>query len=157
MTDTIDNHSRDTTRSPSTIGGMTCASCAARIGKRLNKIDGVEAGVNYATEQATSPSADGITVDELDRPGRSDRLHGQRAARRPTPARTAPTTPRGRPEDAAPRAAHRLIGSTVLAVPVLAAVDDHHAAVHQLAVADLRAGLARSCCGVPGRSIEPHG
>ena len=32
-----------------TIGGMTCASCAARIGKRLNKMEGVEAGVNYAT------------------------------------------------------------------------------------------------------------
>ncbi len=34
------------------IGGMTCASCAARITKRLNKLDGVEANVNYATERA---------------------------------------------------------------------------------------------------------
>ena len=34
------------------IGGMTCASCAARIEKRLNRLDGVEATVNYATEQA---------------------------------------------------------------------------------------------------------
>lgn len=34
------------------IGGMTCASCAARIEKKLNKIDGVEASVNYATEKA---------------------------------------------------------------------------------------------------------
>jgi Cu+-exporting ATPase len=34
------------------IGGMTCASCAMRIEKRLNKLDGVEATVNYATEQA---------------------------------------------------------------------------------------------------------
>ncbi|GAA1928893.1 heavy metal translocating P-type ATPase [Microbacterium aoyamense] len=34
------------------IGGMTCASCAARIEKRLNRIDGVEASVNYATEKA---------------------------------------------------------------------------------------------------------
>ena len=33
--------------------GMTCASCANRIEKRLNKLDGVEASVNYATEQAT--------------------------------------------------------------------------------------------------------
>src|SRR5262245_14144565 len=33
--------------------GMTCASCAARIEKRLNKLDGVEATVNFATEQAT--------------------------------------------------------------------------------------------------------
>src|SRR6266508_532387 len=33
--------------------GMTCASCAARIEKKLNKLDGVEATVNFATEQAT--------------------------------------------------------------------------------------------------------
>ena len=36
-----------------TIGGMTCASCAARITKGLNNLDGVDAVVNYATEQAT--------------------------------------------------------------------------------------------------------
>jgi Cu+-exporting ATPase len=35
------------------IVGMTCASCAARIEKRLNRLDGVEASVNYATEQAS--------------------------------------------------------------------------------------------------------
>jgi len=34
------------------IGGMTCASCAARIEKRLNKLDGVVASVNYSTEKA---------------------------------------------------------------------------------------------------------
>ena len=41
------------------IGGMTCASCAARIEKKLNRMDGVEATVNYATEKATvaSPTA----------------------------------------------------------------------------------------------------
>src|SRR6266536_5532319 len=33
--------------------GMTCASCAARIEKKLNKLDGVEATVNFATEQAS--------------------------------------------------------------------------------------------------------
>ena len=35
------------------IEGMTCASCATRVEKALNKVEGVEASVNYATEQAT--------------------------------------------------------------------------------------------------------
>jgi Cu+-exporting ATPase len=35
------------------ITGMTCASCAARVEKRLNRLDGVEASVNYATETAS--------------------------------------------------------------------------------------------------------
>lgn len=41
------------------IGGMTCASCAARIEKKLNKLSGVSATVNYATEKAkvTYPGA----------------------------------------------------------------------------------------------------
>ena len=38
------------------IGGMTCASCAARIEKKLNKLDGVTATVNFATETAGSAS-----------------------------------------------------------------------------------------------------
>jgi P-type Cu+ transporter len=32
------------------VGGMTCASCAARVERKLNKLDGVDAMVNYATE-----------------------------------------------------------------------------------------------------------
>ncbi|GAA2780714.1 heavy metal translocating P-type ATPase [Saccharopolyspora taberi] len=47
------------------IGGMTCASCAARIEKKLNKIEGVQATVNYATEKANVVHPDGITPDEL--------------------------------------------------------------------------------------------
>ncbi|MDY0810593.1 heavy metal translocating P-type ATPase [Kitasatospora purpeofusca] len=47
------------------IGGMTCASCAARIEKKLNRMDGVEATVNYATEKAKVVVADGIEVADL--------------------------------------------------------------------------------------------
>jgi Cu+-exporting ATPase len=35
------------------VQGMTCASCAARIEKKLNRLEGVNATVNYATEKAT--------------------------------------------------------------------------------------------------------
>ena len=44
------------------IGGMTCAACAARIERKLNKLDGVEATVNYATEEA-AVSYDPFCVD----------------------------------------------------------------------------------------------
>jgi Cu+-exporting ATPase len=47
------------------IGGMTCASCAARIEKRLNKLDGVSATVNYATEKAMVTFGDTITATDL--------------------------------------------------------------------------------------------
>ena len=45
--------------------GMTCASCAARIEKRLNRLDGVEATVNFATEQATVHCEPSLSVEEL--------------------------------------------------------------------------------------------
>ncbi|MEU8482060.1 heavy metal translocating P-type ATPase [Streptomyces sp. NPDC048641] len=47
------------------IGGMTCASCAARIEKKLNRMDGVAATVNYATEKAKVTFADGVAVADL--------------------------------------------------------------------------------------------
>uniref|UniRef100_UPI00061DC454 cation transporter n=1 Tax=Kitasatospora aureofaciens TaxID=1894 RepID=UPI00061DC454 len=47
------------------IGGMTCASCAARIEKKLNRMDGVEAAVNFATEKARVDYGPGVTVEEL--------------------------------------------------------------------------------------------
>ncbi|MFI2367027.1 heavy metal translocating P-type ATPase [Streptomyces sp. NPDC018833] len=42
----------ETTQVELTIGGMTCASCAARVEKKLNRMDGVSATVNYAIEKA---------------------------------------------------------------------------------------------------------
>src|SRR5579875_1530 len=47
------------------IGGMTCASCAARIEKKLNKLDGVTASVNYATERATVDYPSTVDVSDL--------------------------------------------------------------------------------------------
>ena len=45
------------------IAGMTCTSCAARVEKKLNRLDGVEASVNYATEKATVRIDDDSDVD----------------------------------------------------------------------------------------------
>ncbi|MEV0734499.1 heavy metal translocating P-type ATPase [Streptomyces sp. NPDC050549] len=47
------------------IGGMTCASCAARVEKKLNRMDGVSATVNYATEKAKVSYPAGIQVADL--------------------------------------------------------------------------------------------
>jgi Cu+-exporting ATPase len=48
-----------------TIDGMTCASCAARIEKRLNKLDGVTASVNFATERASVDFPATVARDDL--------------------------------------------------------------------------------------------
>src|SRR6516165_5316774 len=45
--------------------GMTCASCAARIERKLNKLDGVEATVNFATERATAHCDPDVSVEQL--------------------------------------------------------------------------------------------
>ena len=48
------------------IEGMTCATCAIRVEKKLNKLDGVEASVNYATERATVEfDADAVAPEQL--------------------------------------------------------------------------------------------
>ena len=100
------------------IGGMTCASCANRIEKKLNKLDGVEASVNYATEKAsvTAPEGydPGLLIAEVEKTGYTAEL--------PTPKGEKPsTTEEGESrEDAEIRVLkQRLIGSAILAVPVI--------------------------------------
>jgi Cu+-exporting ATPase len=96
------------------VGGMTCASCANRIEKRLNKIDGVTATVNYATEKASVSFGDGVTVDDLIA---QVEKAGYTAGLPATPDRAEDATPE---EDAPVRALRdRLVISAVLAVPVI--------------------------------------
>src|SRR5688572_15191007 len=57
-TDKVMGLPRVATRIELTIGGMTCASCASRVEKKLNRMQGVTATVNYATEKAS------VTVDD---------------------------------------------------------------------------------------------
>jgi len=102
------------------IGGMTCASCAARIEKRLNKLDGVTATVNYATEKAK--------ITYLDSVDREDLVTAVQAAgytaKLPTPARPAGAgeVEKGEMEEPDPvrPLRQRLFISTVLTLPVIA-------------------------------------
>ncbi|MFD5270312.1 heavy metal translocating P-type ATPase [Streptomyces sp. NPDC058335] len=102
------------------IGGMTCASCAARIEKKLNRIDGVTATVNYATEKAKISYPDGIGVADLIT---TVEKTGYTAAEPPPPT---PPGDDGGVRSAPPAADHelvtlrqRLFGSLALSVPVV--------------------------------------
>ncbi|MBV2151589.1 cation-translocating P-type ATPase [Kitasatospora sp. SUK 42] len=101
------------------IGGMTCASCAARIEKKLNRMDGVEATVNFATEKARVDYGPGVTVEDLiatvERTGYTAEPPPPPAPAAPEPAGTAAAP--GRP--AADPLLDRLLISTVLSVPVV--------------------------------------
>jgi Cu+-exporting ATPase len=101
------------------IGGMTCASCANRIEKRLNKLDGVSATVNYATERAKVTYDDAVGRDDLvaavEAAGYTARLPDP-----PRPAGSEPTSMSVEEPDPVRPLRNRLIVSTVLTVPVIA-------------------------------------
>ncbi len=91
------------------IGGMTCASCAARIEKKLNRLDGVTATVNFATERATVIHPATVNTADLtaavERTGYTARVAAQHKRA-------------SRDEPAGLRA--RLLVSAILALPVIA-------------------------------------
>ncbi|MFH8799440.1 heavy metal translocating P-type ATPase [Streptomyces sp. NPDC017936] len=98
------------------IGGMTCASCAARVEKKLNRMDGVSATVNYATERARVTYPAGTEVADLI------------ATVVKTGYTAAEPAPEVRPEETASDAdadpelsalRHRLVVSALLAAPVV--------------------------------------
>ncbi|MGY1601543.1 heavy metal translocating P-type ATPase [Geodermatophilus sp. SYSU D00815] len=91
---------------------MTCASCAARIEKKLNKLDGVTATVNYATEKAKVSFADGVTTDDLIA---TVEKTGYTATLPQPPEPEAPAE-----ADAVDALRTRLLVSVVLSVPVIA-------------------------------------
>ncbi len=114
------------TRVQLAIGGMTCASCAIRVEKRLNRLDGVTATVNYATEKADvlGPS----TLDPADlvaavvRAGYTARLPERVRPESSAPDGAAPdgAAPDGAAPDAGSRPLRqRLLVSAVLTVPVV--------------------------------------
>ena len=98
------------------IGGMTCASCANRIERKLNKLEGVSATVNYATEKARVTVPEGydpaLVVAEVEKTGYTAAL--------PKPPVDEPSDD-GEPDDPELRSLRqRLIGSVVLTLPVIA-------------------------------------
>ncbi|MEV6883689.1 heavy metal translocating P-type ATPase [Streptomyces sp. NPDC051135] len=100
------------------IGGMTCASCAARIEKKLNRLDGVTATVNYATEKARIFRTGDVSVPELIATVEATGY----TARPPEPARAEPASGAegAEPDDALRPLRQRLVTAVVLAVPVIA-------------------------------------
>ncbi|MCT1433514.1 heavy metal translocating P-type ATPase [Dietzia maris] len=137
--------SRDTAPSAGTtlvelqIEGMTCASCANRIERKLNKLDDVTAEVNYATEKARVRIPEGLQpqllLDTVEQAGYSARL----PKARPAPAATAATGADGPAADGGQSTGHagnatddtaapdrvdelrqRVIISAVLSIPVIA-------------------------------------
>lgn len=95
------------------VGGMTCASCAARIEKRLNRIDGVQASVNFATEQARVEFPDTVSTEDL---VAAVEATGYTAAL-PRETDTA-TTGSAEPDESAPWR-QRLLISAALTLPVV--------------------------------------
>ena len=101
------------------LGGMTCSSCAGRIERRLNKMDGVTASVNLPLERATVTVPEGVTPDQLiaevEKAGYSARL--------PEPPRPADADAAAAPaDDEATRVAalkQRFVLSAALAIPVV--------------------------------------
>ncbi|MGV9498182.1 heavy metal translocating P-type ATPase [Streptomyces sp. NPDC003642] len=96
------------------IGGMTCASCAARIEKKLNRMAGVTASVNYATEKAKVSYSGDVSVGDLIATVEATGY----TAREPAPA-PAPGEPGDEPDELRPLR-ERLITAVVLSVPVVA-------------------------------------
>src|SRR3954469_17028360 len=92
------------------IGGMTCATCATRVEKKLNRMSGVTASVNFATETAHVEYEPTLTVNDLIA---TVEATGYTAA---PPVRDEPSAPAKERDPLK----ERLIGSAILTVPVVA-------------------------------------
>jgi Cu+-exporting ATPase len=98
------------------IGGMTCASCANRIERKLNKLDGVAATVNYATEKARVSAPAGVDpaalIAQVEAAGYTAEL--------PKPPAASETDAAVEEIDPTVSLRNRLVASIVLSVPVIA-------------------------------------
>jgi Cu+-exporting ATPase len=89
------------------VGGMTCAACAARVEKRLNRMPGVQASVNFALERASVDFASGTSVADLVRTVEATGYTASPLKLQPAPrAQSSADTP-------------RLVAAVALTLPVL--------------------------------------
>jgi len=95
------------------ITGMTCASCATRVEKKLNKLDGVSASVNYATERASVTCEEGVAPEAV---VSAVEAAGYGAALPAAPGQTSADAPA---EDPARALRDRLVVSAALSLPLL--------------------------------------
>ena len=99
------------------IGGMTCASCANRIERKLNKLDGVSAAVNYATEKARVSAPAEYDVQDLITVVEQSGYSAVLPASRQDSAAADEDEEREDPELRSLR--QRLLGAVLLSVPVI--------------------------------------
>jgi len=98
------------------ITGMTCSSCAMRIEKKLNRMAGVQATVNYATEKAHVVLPEGVSVDDAIAVVEATGYH---VTPPPAPNRATEDINEGRDTQEIADLRQRLIISTILAIPVV--------------------------------------
>jgi Cu+-exporting ATPase len=102
------------------IGGMTCASCAARIERKLNRLDGVSATVNYATEKARVSYADSVTPEVLVATVVHTGYTAELTQKESTQKESTQLEAARLESDEMRTLRHRLVGSAVLAIQVIA-------------------------------------
>ncbi len=102
------------------IGGMTCASCANRVERQLNKLDGVRATVNYATEKAKVTAPEGVDSDQLVAAVEAAGYTAQLPHQADDPSETGRAGGHDQQPAALLSLRRRLIGSALLSVPVIA-------------------------------------
>ena len=105
------------------IEGMTCASCAARIEKKLGRMDGVQASVNYATERATVLTDPEVSTEDLIATVEATGYHARPHLDPTSSAAAAPEEGDGageRREDSVDSLRQRVLVTFVLTLPVLA-------------------------------------
>ncbi|WP_091366730.1 heavy metal translocating P-type ATPase [Geodermatophilus telluris] len=100
------------------IGGMTCASCAARVERKLNKLEGVTAAVNYSTEKAKVTFSGAVTAEDLIATVESTGYTATLPRSEVSPDGGQPDAPAA--DDHVRTLRQRLTVSAVLSVPVIA-------------------------------------